>query len=132
MLARLRAVGMLRREKEPSWELLGELFASAAGRMTCPKCNHRGLSVSEADDEWEDAEWDTPRSCTECGQPIPAERLAAFPQTQRCVACQQAFDRGDDPAPPEYCPRCGTPMTLRPRRGPGLAGYEWICPECRR
>lgn len=133
MLARLRELGMLRREKEASRELVAELFASAADRMVCPSCNHRGLTVTEAEDEWDDDEaWNIGRTCAVCGQPIAAERLAAFPDAQRCVACQQAADRGADLSPPDYCPRCGTPMTLRPRRGRGLAGYEMVCPQCRR
>jgi predicted RNA-binding Zn-ribbon protein involved in translation (DUF1610 family) len=134
MLARLRELGMLRRDKDPSQDLVAELFASAAGRMVCPACDHQGLSVSEAEaeDEWDDETWNSGRSCTVCGQPIAAERLAAFPDAQRCVTCQQAADRGADQATPDYCPRCGTPMTLRPRRGRGLAGYEMVCPQCKR
>jgi predicted RNA-binding Zn-ribbon protein involved in translation (DUF1610 family) len=132
MLARLRDLGMLRRETEPSRELVAELFTSAAGRMICPSCNHRGLSVAEADDEWDDSTWTTGRPCADCGQLIAAERLAAFPDAQRCVSCQQAADRGADSSPVEYCPRCGTPMALRPRRGRALAGYEMFCPQCRR
>ena len=27
------------------------------------------------------------RPCEICGKPIPAERLAALPQTRRCVKC---------------------------------------------
>ena len=133
MLARLRELGMLRREKEASQELVAELFASAAGRMVCSSCNHRGLTVTEAEDVGDDdGAWNIARACVVCGQPIAAERLAAFPDAQRCVACQQAADRGADSSPPDYCPRCGTPMTLRPRRGQGLAGYEMVCPQCRR
>jgi hypothetical protein len=132
MLARLRNLGILRREKDPSPELVAELFVSAAGRMVCPSCNHCGMTVDEADDEWDDPTGNTARVCTDCGRTIAAERLAAFPSAQRCVTCQQAADRGFDSAPVEYCPRCGTPMTVRPRRGPGLARYEMICSQCKR
>jgi RNA polymerase-binding protein DksA len=27
--------------------------------------------------------------CTDCGQPIPAPRLTAYPTARRCVACQE-------------------------------------------
>lgn len=32
--------------------------------------------------------------CAECGEPIPAARLAACPDAGRCVACQVAHERG--------------------------------------
>lgn len=31
--------------------------------------------------------------CSECHQPIPAERLEAFPQVTECVTCKQAIER---------------------------------------
>lgn len=35
------------------------------------------------------------RDCLDCGVPVPAQRLAAVPNTQRCIACQQlAEDAG--------------------------------------
>jgi hypothetical protein len=37
-IARLRLVGLLRRDPEPDDELLEALFAEAASRMTCPIC----------------------------------------------------------------------------------------------
>jgi hypothetical protein len=37
LLARLRAAGMLRREKEPSSELVAELLATATDRFVCAK-----------------------------------------------------------------------------------------------
>lgn len=132
MAARLRQSGMLRREKDASWDLIGELFHSAAARMACAECGHRGLSVSIAADDWDDEDWGESRSCAGCGQPIPGERLEAFPNAQLCVQCQRAADRGEDTGPPEYCPRCGTPMRLQQRRGSGLAGYQLVCPQCGR
>ena len=30
--------------------------------------------------------------CSECGQPIPAARLTAYPTARRCVACQEALE----------------------------------------
>jgi DnaK suppressor protein len=32
--------------------------------------------------------------CSSCGVPIGAERLEAMPQTQHCVTCRQARERG--------------------------------------
>ncbi len=37
----------------------------------------------------------TPRDCLDCGMPVPAQRIAAAPYTQRCIECQQmAEDAG--------------------------------------
>lgn len=37
----------------------------------------------------------TPRDCLDCGVPVPAQRIAAAPYTQRCIECQQmAEDAG--------------------------------------
>jgi hypothetical protein len=132
VLDRLRTVGLLRRQKEPDWDLIYEVFPSAVDRMVCSQCGQRGLSVAEAEDEWDDEPSNPGRCCSGCGQPIPPERLAAFPDTQRCITCQQTAERGEDASEPEYCPRCGTPMQLQRRRGSGLAGYQMVCPECRR
>lgn len=30
-----------------------------------------------------------PRDCLDCGMPVPAQRIAAVPHTQRCIECQQ-------------------------------------------
>lgn len=32
---------------------------------------------------------DAARDCLDCGMPVPAERIAAMPRTQRCIECQQ-------------------------------------------
>lgn len=34
----------------------------------------------------------TARDCIDCGDPIPAERLAAVPGAARCVLCQQIHE----------------------------------------
>jgi DnaK suppressor protein len=31
--------------------------------------------------------------CVDCGNPIPYERLAAYPAAKRCVACQETAER---------------------------------------
>jgi predicted RNA-binding Zn-ribbon protein involved in translation (DUF1610 family) len=108
-----------------------ELSRSTADRFICDRCNHIGLSISEAHDDW-DEDWELTRRCESCGQSIPPERLEAFPDAQCCVTCQQSSERGEDELQPDYCPRCGTIRIMRQRRGSGLAGYEMYCPECRR
>jgi phage/conjugal plasmid C-4 type zinc finger TraR family protein len=35
---------------------------------------------------------DTYGECSDCGMPIPAARLAAYPTARRCVACQEAAE----------------------------------------
>ncbi len=52
MLQRLRSLGMLRREKEPDWDLVAELFRSAAGRLPCDECGQVGLRISPAEDDF--------------------------------------------------------------------------------
>ena len=32
--------------------------------------------------------------CVDCGQPIPLARLQAQPFSERCIACQQRFEKG--------------------------------------
>lgn len=31
--------------------------------------------------------------CSDCAEPIAIERLAAYPTTQRCIVCQEVYDR---------------------------------------
>ena len=33
------------------------------------------------------------RCCVDCGEPIPAERLAARPDAVRCIECKQAKEQ---------------------------------------
>ncbi len=35
-----------------------------------------------------------PRACERCGVTIPDARLMAIPDTQHCVTCQDAIERG--------------------------------------
>lgn len=32
--------------------------------------------------------------CIDCGEPIPEPRRAALPSAERCVDCQELFERG--------------------------------------
>ena len=37
--------------------------------------------------------------CTDCGADIPAPRLRAAPEAQRCIGCQEKFERAHAPPP---------------------------------
>ena len=39
-------------------------------------------------------------SCIDCGETIPAARLAVNPSARRCIACQEKFEKGGHAAPP--------------------------------
>lgn len=127
MLARLRSVGILKREAKPDPELLRELFRGSANKFTCHRCDHLGLVAREASVE----EWPETRKCQACGTSIPRERLEIFPQAQRCAACEsQSKESHSDEI--EYCPRCGEIMTVRLSRGSGISRYMTFCPSCKR
>jgi predicted RNA-binding Zn-ribbon protein involved in translation (DUF1610 family) len=129
MLEWLRRVKMARHGAAPEAELLAELFRAAAVRFVCRKCGAVGLSVSEAD-EGDDEAWGMARKCEGCGRPIARERLDVFPETRLCVECQRKIDAGETLAPAEYCPRCGSVMTLRASRR-GVTRYVMACPKCK-
>ena len=129
MLARLRQVGMLRREKEPDGALVRELFLATVSRFVCVECGQVGLTATPVDEEFDDDPWGPVRNCEACGQRIPAERLELFPTATLCVACQRGAEAGRDHAPAEYCPRCGNVMVLRAQRR-GITEYVLVCPEC--
>lgn len=132
MLLRLRTLGMLRREKEPEWDLVVELFRSAAARLPCDQCGQVGLRVSPAEDDFDDETWGGSRRCESCGQPIPEERVRMLPNVALCVVCQQARESGTAAQAVDYCPQCGAVRHLRLRTGDALARYQPYCPECRR
>jgi RNA polymerase-binding transcription factor DksA len=79
-------------------------------------------------------EWDGPaKVCAACGARIPPERIAIYPDMHLCAACQSKAERGQTPdGHDDYCPRCGTRMIVRQRRGSGISAYEQTCPTCRR
>ena len=122
--------GMLRREKDPDWELLAELFTSSAPSFVCPECENQGLVATPAGDQ-EDEAWGMARSCHDCGQPIDAERLEVFPDTRICRACKLSEEQGETSGEIMYCPQCGAPMTLKTSRGPGITRYKYRCTQCR-
>ncbi len=131
MLARLRAAGMLRREKEPSSELVAELLETAKGRFVCSQCGGLGLTVAPLEDEFGDEAWGAvQRRCTSCGQVIPAERVELFPDVTLCVKCQREDELGGAAETPDYCPKCGAVMTTRMQSGSGITRYQMTCPAC--
>jgi hypothetical protein len=133
VLARLRSIGMVTRDV-PDDATLTELARVAAKKLSCPGCEGVGLLVEHAPDD--DAElWGDPIPCEVCGKMIPAERLAVFPDSKVCTLCQGKLDRGESVGKTEYCPRCGSPMTLRASRGSGITRYQLVCSlgsQCRR
>jgi len=131
MVVQLRALGSLRREKEPSPELILELFRSAADRLRCSECGHTGVVIAPCENECDDDAWGMPRGCTSCGKPIPAERIELFPDIRLCVDCQRREESGAVDEQREFCPKCGAVMTLVSRRTGGISRYEMKCPECR-
>jgi hypothetical protein len=131
--ARLRLVGLLRREPDPAEDVVAALLVEAAPRMTCPICKEKGLSASPTyagDDDWQAAVL-----CEVCRSPIPPERLEAVPGTRRCTACQGSAEAGRlIEEEPEYCPHCGALVELRVSRGGGITRYRRFCtgdPPCR-
>ncbi len=133
IVARLRSIGMLARET-PDDATLMELAKAASDRLPCPECQQTGLTFEVALDDDPDV-WGDPIPCELCGELIPAERLEVFPSSKVCARCQAKLDRGEQAGPLEYCPRCGSPMTLRLSRGSGITRYQWVCSlgtQCRR
>ena len=131
LASRLRVLGMLRREDERDAEFLLQLARAAAPKLICSACGCGGVKIDPADNR---DEWTRPaKPCAACGATIPPERLELFPESDLCAACQQRVDRGQSPDQhDDFCPRCGSRMVVRERRGGGIAGYELICPDCRR
>ena len=133
-VARLRLIGLLRREPDPDDDLVAELFVEAAPRMTCPVCKEKSLRTT-LEEEGGDDDWQAAMLCEVCRQPIPPERLEAVPGTKRCARCQELAESGDLAATePEYCPSCGALMETRVSRGSGITRYKRVCtgnPPCR-
>ena len=134
-IARLRLIGLLRRQREPDDELLAELFVKSAPRMTCPGCKEKQLFARPVEEEWDDGDWQAAVLCEVCRQPIPPERLEAIPNARRCAACQSKAETGGlVEEEPEFCPQCGALVELRVSRGGGITRYKRICtgnPPCR-
>jgi hypothetical protein len=133
-IARLRLIGLLRREPAPEESVVATLLVEAAPRMTCPICKEKTLSATPANSAG-DGDWLTAVLCEICRQPISPERLEALPGATRCARCQQKSEAGElHEAEPEYCPQCGALVEIRMSRGPGITRYKLVCtgnPPCR-
>lgn len=126
----LQKAGMQRSGSRTTPAELAELLPVAAGRIDCPGCGTRGLALRD----WlaDDAAWTTARRCESCGRSIEPERLEWMPLARQCVACQRATERVGTEVENEFCPRCGSAMTLRTTRA-GVTKYALACtnPRCR-
>jgi hypothetical protein len=133
-IARLRIIGLLRRDREPDDELVAELLVEAAPRMTCPICKDKTLAASPSFDDAGD-DWQAAVLCEICREPIDPERLEAVPDTKRCAACQGKTECGQlTEIELDYCPNCGALVELRVSRGRGITRYKRVCtgePPCR-
>jgi RNA polymerase-binding transcription factor DksA len=134
-IARLRIIGLLRRDPDPDENLLRVLFVEAAPRMTCPMCKEKRLHAVDHDPEEDaDADWQSAVLCEVCRKPIPPERVEALPNVKRCVGCQGRDEAGTAVEEPEYCPHCGSLVEIRASRGTGITRYRRFCtgnPACR-
>jgi Zn finger protein HypA/HybF involved in hydrogenase expression len=133
-IARLRLIGLLRRDKEPDDDVVAALLVEAAPRMTCPLCKEKSLSAFPNDGDTEDDDWQTAALCEVCREPIDPERLEAIPGTKRCAACQGKSETGQLADEPDYCPNCGALVEIRVSRGSGITRYKRVCtgePPCR-
>lgn len=133
-VVRLRKLGLLRRESNPSPELVSELLTSHVSHLVCDACGKTGLSPCTSDDADLGDDWQQAVLCQLCHQPIDPERLEIFPNVRRCKDCQERGERGDDPVEPEYCSKCGALVELRVSRGGGVTRYKRFCtgnPPCR-
>jgi len=131
---RLRKVGLFRRATDPPEELVREVLATQGSRLCCDRCNESGLVVRLDTEDAERGVWEQVVVCEICREPIPPERLEIKPNATRCVACQEATDRGRSFVEPDYCPKCGSLLELRVSRGGGITRYKLWCtgnPSCR-
>jgi hypothetical protein len=134
-IARLRLIGLLRREPDANVELVSELFVEAAPRMTCPICKEKSLAATPADESNDGDDWQAAVLCEICRTPIDPERLEAVPNTKRCARCQGLSESGrltDQEL--EYCSHCGALVEIRVSRGSGITRYKRVCtgsPPCR-
>jgi hypothetical protein len=135
-IARLKIVGLLRRDPDPDDDLIRALLTEAAPRMTCPLCKEQRLRAADHDasQDNDDGDWQTAVLCEVCRKPIDPERVEALPGVKRCVGCQGLSETGTDTEEPEYCPNCGSLVELRASRGAGITRYRRFCtgnPSCR-
>ena len=133
---RLRAKGFLRRQEEPSAELVQEIVRSCVADGLWEPCTNCGAvrpvpafapnEAAVADPAWGDTIY-----CEVCKTVIPPERLELFPNSRQCVSCQRKLENGTNAKDAEYCPHCGdilqTKLVSR-----GVSSYRQYCPSCRK
>jgi hypothetical protein len=124
--ARLRLIGLLRREPNPDEGVLAALFVESAPRMTCPICKEKRLVAKPSDVAADDDDdWQSAVLCEVCREPIAPERLEAIPGAKRCAGCQGKAEAGSlGVDEPDYCPHCGAIVELRVSRGAGITRYD--------
>jgi single-stranded DNA-binding protein len=95
---------------------------------------HKKEEISNKGLVMSDKEGNEVKKCRICGIPIPAERLEAIPDTERCILCQQSFEKGEEiKEEPIYCERCGAEMIWRIRKSVSPTKYFLGCsnyPKC--
>jgi hypothetical protein len=132
----LREKGFLRRQAEPTFELVQQIVQSCVrdGQWEpCSNCgSRRPVSSLATQPELEaDAAWGDTIYCEDCRAPIPPERLELFPNSRQCVKCQRRVENGTAPQAAEYCRFCGdllqTKLVSR-----GVSSYRSYCPSCRK
>ena len=132
--ARLRLMGLFRREAHPDEEVVEALFVETAPRMTCPLCKEKKLLAKPSADDVAD-DWQAAVLCEVCREPIDPERLEAIPNSKRCAKCQGKAETGQlSEFEPDYCPNCGALVEVRVSRGSGITRYKRVCtgePPCR-
>ena len=140
---RLRVLGLLRRSPHPPPELVSELLRVNIHRLRCDACREPGLALVTGDGsprsklarvDDDEGDWQQAVLCQVCHEPIPPERLEVLPNATRCAVCQTLADRGGEPAPVEYCPKCGALLEMRVSRVSGITRYKQFCtgnPPCR-
>jgi Zn finger protein HypA/HybF involved in hydrogenase expression len=133
-VARLRLIGLLRREPDPDENVVASLLVEAAPHMTCPLCKEKRLAATPVESSSDD-DWQAAVLCEICRAPIPPERLEALPGVKRCAGCQQKSESGElSGSDPEFCPQCGALVEIRVSRGSGITRYKRVCtgnPPCR-
>ncbi len=130
MVEQMRTVRMLRAGAAVEPAFLFELFGAAAGKSTCPDCQHQGLSAIPEDDS--PSQWPSARSCAICFNVISRERVAAMPEVRYCANCQGDIEKGKSRGEPDYCPRCGNVREMRANNQRYGTRYTMYCTTCRR
>lgn len=133
-IARLRIIGLLRRNRDPDEDVVAALLVEAAPRMTCPLCKEKRLFARPTEDDAA-SDWQAAVLCEVCREPIDPERMEAIPGTTRCAACQGKTESGQlAEIEPDFCPHCGALIEVRVSRGSGITRYKRVCtgdPPCR-